>query len=503
MHPQKKSEGEREVAMDIRLQPRELDIPEADPFANDLLDRQPEIAALTNVLASVSGPSVIAINASRGMGKTVFLRMWAQHLRNEGFAVATFNAWRTDFANQPFIALASELTEELERHPAVRGRAPLHLLRRAVGSVVRAAPLPTARLVAASVPLIGGQLAQELRPSPSSPLDSDELRYAETKRAHELFRQHLGEAAAQVADSCEGRPLVLMIDELDRCRPSYAVELLETANHLFDVDRVVFVLALNREQLEHSVAAIYGERFDATTYAGRFFDLDYYLPEPDRQLLIRSALQSFGLFDLEKERGWYGGTDSNFAGELLPMLLDRPTLSLRQLLQTVHRLAAVVTSVSQGAPIHFETLSVLLVLRAIDTPLYQRFVAGNATDAEAIAAFGDFPADSDPGQRQRRLRLLVESTMCAGACLSSRDPNNRPDLDKHPHLTACVSALQLEGGPNVARSSAFTRSKSVVKRVAELCEYSGSPDGGGQDQAFDMASFEASIRQLELFPDRS
>ena len=44
--------------MDIRLQPRELDIPQADPFANDLLERQPEIAALTNVLASMSLVSV-------------------------------------------------------------------------------------------------------------------------------------------------------------------------------------------------------------------------------------------------------------------------------------------------------------------------------------------------------------------------------------------------------------------------------------------------------------
>ena len=51
-------------------------------------------------------------------------------------------------------------------------------------------------------------------------------------------------------------PLVVMIDELDRCRPSYAVEFLETAKHLFDVDRIVFVLAVNREQLAHAVRAL-------------------------------------------------------------------------------------------------------------------------------------------------------------------------------------------------------------------------------------------------------
>ena len=49
-----------------------------------------------------------------------------------------------------------------------------------------------------------------------------------------------------------------MIDELDRCRPSYAIALLEVAKHLFAVDNVVFVLAVNRAGLVHSVKALYG-----------------------------------------------------------------------------------------------------------------------------------------------------------------------------------------------------------------------------------------------------
>ena len=52
--------------------------------------------------------------------------------------------------------------------------------------------------------------------------------------------------------------LVIVIDELDRCRPSYAVELLEAAKHIFAVDHVVFVLAVNRSELAHSVRALYG-----------------------------------------------------------------------------------------------------------------------------------------------------------------------------------------------------------------------------------------------------
>ena len=76
---------------------------------------------------------------------------------------------------------------------------------------------------------------------------------------------------------------MVMINELDRCRPSYAVELLEVAKHLFSADRIVFVLAVNCDQLAHSVTALYGNDFDAEGYLRRFFDVDFQLPEPDRR----------------------------------------------------------------------------------------------------------------------------------------------------------------------------------------------------------------------------
>ena len=66
--------------------------------------------------------------------------------------------------------------------------------------------------------------------------------------------------AAALSEASENRPLMVMIDELDRCRPSYAVELLEVAKHLFSVDRIVFVLAVNCDQLAHSVKAALRQR---------------------------------------------------------------------------------------------------------------------------------------------------------------------------------------------------------------------------------------------------
>ena len=59
------------------------------------------------------------------------------------------------------------------------------------------------------------------------------------------------------------KPMFVFIDELDRCRPTYAIELLETVKHLFDIPGLVFVIATNTDQLQHSIKAVYGAEFDA------------------------------------------------------------------------------------------------------------------------------------------------------------------------------------------------------------------------------------------------
>ena len=72
---------------------------------------------------------------------------------------------------------------------------------------------------------------------------------------------------------------MVFIDELDRCKPSFAIEMLERIKHYFDDERIVFVVSLNKEQLIHTISHYYGSEFDATRYLNRFFDVSINLPE--------------------------------------------------------------------------------------------------------------------------------------------------------------------------------------------------------------------------------
>lgn len=100
--------------MGIRVQPREIDVRASNPFEADLLDRREAVDTLTHLVGNLEGPCVIAVDAAWGFGKTTFLRMWSQHLRNQGFSVVAFNAWETDFSEDPFLTLSTELTEGLQ-----------------------------------------------------------------------------------------------------------------------------------------------------------------------------------------------------------------------------------------------------------------------------------------------------------------------------------------------------------------------------------------------------
>lgn len=83
-----------------------------------------------------------------------------------------------------------------------------------------------------------------------------------------------------------GQRLVVFIDELDRCKPSFAVQLLEQIKHYLCDDRIIFVLSVNLEELQYTIKHFYGNEFDASRYLDRFFNLRIPLPPADKKNFI-------------------------------------------------------------------------------------------------------------------------------------------------------------------------------------------------------------------------
>lgn len=115
----------------------------------------------------------------------------------------------------------------------------------------------------------------------------------------------------------EGKKLLLLIDELDRCAPSFAVSMLETIKHYYHNDKIVFIIATNNKQLSHTIKKYYGNDFDAPNYLNKFYDLVYDLPEVDRKAFMSGYLK-------RKDDSYYHNT--------IPMrLADSLEMSMREI----------------------------------------------------------------------------------------------------------------------------------------------------------------------------
>ena len=190
--------------------------------------------------------------------------------------------------------------------------------------------------------------------------------------------------ATAVSESSNDRPLVVLIDELDRCRPSYAIELLEVAKHLFSVDHIAFVLALNRSELAHSIKAIYGEEFGAEGYLDRFFDIDIGLPAVTRKQLIEYTIAALGIQEyFERTQDEAGRRELHNVISLLTAFLDSPDLNLRTIEQSLHRLGLLFASLRNDIQTLGIAATVALILRTHDSFLFQQFTNSEVDDAEA------------------------------------------------------------------------------------------------------------------------
>ena len=240
-----------------------------DPFKDDKLGRKQYAEVLTDVVGAYNGGAVIALNGAWGTGKTTFLKMWKQHLENKGFPVVFYNAWEDDICEEPLLSMLRELkglNEEDGLDKVFK-----------TGAKVVVGAMAGALSAAAGVfgDIAKGAVEGGMKQLEESVYESLKEEDDRTELMHD-FKDSLTDYMTTVCNN--GKPLVYMVDELDRCNPTFAVKVLERIKHLFDVPNVVFVLSIDKKQLACSVKGFYGSHeIDADEYLRRFIDIEYNL----------------------------------------------------------------------------------------------------------------------------------------------------------------------------------------------------------------------------------
>lgn len=366
-------------------------------WKDDLLDRKDYALFLSAYIASKYGRNessfVVALDAPWGLGKSFFIERWSKQLLLNKTPTVVFNAWEDDSSEDPVVSFLAELRrgiylvcEEFRCDTGARA-----LIQNSSAKIVRSfrrATLSAGKVVALSVVKKVTGVAIDDLISSFSEGDGDRLslpsgvsisstdfgdlsrqslesgldeffdkaleEHVERKSAINDLKKSLGDLVQALGDGGgSDQPLYIFIDELDRCRPDYAIRLLEGIKHLFNVKGVVFVIATNLSQLSKSICAVYGVDFDGHNYLKRFFDVEFELPQPTRIRYLQFLLQAAFPPEMDKYSGLdkrLGNPDTS-ALHAFAAVSEAMSLDLRAMKRVLTIVEAVVANLPTRSPV--------------------------------------------------------------------------------------------------------------------------------------------------------
>ena len=266
--------------MSLRLIPEPPQIGSTDAFStSDIFEARETGERLANIVANLEGHSVILFDGPWGTGKSVFVQQWAGLLRRRGHPVVYFDAFAHDHLDDAFFPLLGQLLRARSTADPPLARARKKLIEKAA-PLVRTIPVLLADAAIRSA--TAGTLA---RKDVADAWETSKAQSADRVQAMideclshiddhaaciQQFRHELNKAVSAVGDDEGKLPLVFIVDELDRCRPTYALSVLERIKHIFAADGVCFVLVTHLTELSKMVERAYG-LLDADSYLKKFY----------------------------------------------------------------------------------------------------------------------------------------------------------------------------------------------------------------------------------------
>jgi hypothetical protein len=371
--------------MEFKIAP--IEVPAEDPFRFDALKRKPSIEALTNLVNALKGPFVLTIDSPWGTGKTTFIKIWQAFLESQGFACLYFNAWETDFSTDPLVAFLSEFGS-LEKSLDLKHETFSNFFNKAkkIATVLAKKTLPIAGKIAT-----GGLLdLDEFSTKALADLVSETIKdavdaYTAEKELIRQFHEVLTKAIGALEEKGKKDQLIVFVDEIDRCRPTFAVELLERIKHLFNVDNAIFILALDKHQIAVSLKAIYGEGLDTNEYLRRFLNLEYSLPKIDTTAFSKNLFDRFGFeaFFAERTHSEFR-YDKEFLFKTFNALSDLLQLSLRAREQCFTQISVAMMTTPSDHYFHPILITTLIVLKAGAPEIYRQYAFDSGLASEVM-----------------------------------------------------------------------------------------------------------------------
>lgn len=367
----------------MKLVTPSLIINDSDGFKDDVLQRKQFGESLSYLVARSTDALVISLDGKWGEGKTTFVKMWQGLLKDSGIPSIYIDAFQSDYTDDAFISIASAITSYVDQHSnepqnsydfkEKAMKVGVRLLSWTTKIGIKAATLGAIKESdIETLSEIGNDIADETSQAIAELVNARLSAHNKETELIRSFRDSLSSLPPKLIDNESGR-LVVIIDELDRCKPSFAVEVLEKIKHLFSVENVVFLLVMHKQQLEEAIKSVYGNNIDAHTYLQKFINVETSIPKrTNDQYNSDVVTYSKKLLELHEITTW--GDDRNIIDSLTP-LAHHFELSLRQLEKVFTNLAIIYSTSGEK---HLRLVPVIVfiaVIKVINPDIFSKLLS--------------------------------------------------------------------------------------------------------------------------------
>lgn len=250
----------------------------------DVLNREEFVNTITefvHTLSELKRGCSFAIDGKWGSGKTFLMEMLEERLREEQsettgdnqYFLFHYNCWQYDYYEEPAVAMVSSLLDTVKGEENIFG-----------GTIDRTVQASWVIAKEEVKKIAGRFIEKHIGLNLIDTIDAvkkKESKLEEEDKSFDMlfgFKETLDQTRESLKRIAEQKTLIFVVDELDRCIPSYAIKVLERLHHLFaELDNVIVIIAVDGVQLEHSVKQIYGKDTCVNEYLKKFISLTFSL----------------------------------------------------------------------------------------------------------------------------------------------------------------------------------------------------------------------------------
>ena len=353
--------------------------------------------------------SPMVIDGAWGTGKTEFTHKLINRLQDQKpeYRTVYIDAFRADHANDPLMTILAELTTLIEDDVGKKGflDKAVPVLRYGVKATLKAT---VSHVLRQNADDIAGDLEANIEQAANDAIDASVRLML---KDHEQAEKSLSALQDLLEGVAEKSPFLIFIDELDRCRPDFAVSMLEVIKHVFDVDGVKFVLVTNTSQLRASINHQYGSVVDSQRYLDKFLKFRFELPNFTKHGEYRKTYIAERFFDdlvSASDQLYDSKIHYRSTGPLNGYCKDLATrngLSLREI-KTFVRYLEIYSELKNGYKYDwhyaFEAISLLAIFISVFRPdITERIYSGVYSGADISSLFG-FQSPIQEGERPTR-----------------------------------------------------------------------------------------------------